>query len=69
MEFALRGLGNVVLIDFAMDHLEMRVENPCMNQVVAGLAQGLYEFSSGRPGKLEWGISEDGGLAISVQPE
>jgi hypothetical protein len=68
-EFAWRGLGNVAEIDFDVDHLQMRLENPCMNQAVAGLAQGLYEFSSGRPGKLEWEITEGGDLAINVQPK
>lgn len=67
MEFAWRGLGNIAEMDFDAHRLQMRLENPCMNQAVAGLAQGLYELSSGRPGKLAWEVSEDGDLLIDVQ--
>ncbi len=68
-EFAWRGLGNIVEFDFDANGLQMRLENPCMSQMVAGLAQGLYELSSGRQGELGWGITEDGDLAINVQPK
>jgi len=67
LEFAYRGLGNLVEIDFDHDHLFMRLENPCLNEMVAGLAQGLYEQASQRKSRLDWEIVENGDLVVNAR--
>jgi hypothetical protein len=65
-QFAYRGLGNIVEIDFDQDHLHVRIENPCLQPMVVGLIQGLYEGASGRQSNLEWEATADGDLVVDV---
>jgi hypothetical protein len=67
-QFAYRGLGNLVEIDFEQDHLHIRLENPCFHSMVAGLVQGLYEGASGSRSDMDWEITEDGDLVVEVRP-
>jgi hypothetical protein len=65
-QFAYRGLGNVVEIEFEQDHLHMRIENPCLHAMVVGLIQGLFEKASGGQSDLDWETTEDGDLVAEV---
>ena len=67
-QFAYRGLGNIVEIDFDQHHLKMRLENPCLHAMVAGLIQGLYEGALGQQSNLDWETNEDGDLVVEVRP-
>jgi hypothetical protein len=65
-QFAYRGLGNLVEIDFARDHLHARIENPCLHPMVVGLLQGLYEGSTGGRTDLQWETTAEGDLVVNV---
>ena len=66
-QFAYRGLGNLREIDLDRDHLSLRLENPCLHQMVVGLVQGLYEQAFGTRGEVAWEITGDGDLAVDVR--
>ncbi len=66
-QFAYRGLGNLVEIDFDQDHLHIRLENPCLHAMVAGLVQGMFELASGKQSHLQWETTGDGDLVAEVR--
>ncbi len=65
-QLALRGLGNLREVDWGKEKLQLRWENPCMHLLLIGLAQGLFELVSGREGKLDWKLTDDGDLTVEV---
>lgn len=67
-QMALRGLGNLVEMGWSGGGMRLRLENPCLVLLLVGMAQGLYELSTGRDGVVEWSVAEDGDLTIEIQP-
>ncbi|MGQ9535656.1 MAG: hypothetical protein ACUVT4_00280 [Actinomycetota bacterium] len=66
---ALRGLGGLQKLKVNAQGLELMMENVCLPQVVAGLAQGLFEILHGDGTKVSWHTGEDGSLRVEVSPE
>lgn len=66
-QFAYRGLGNLVEIDFAGERLHARIENPCLHPMVVGLIQGLFDGAKGGQSDLEWETATDGDLVVDVR--
>jgi hypothetical protein len=67
IQFAYRGLGNLVGIDFTEDRLHARIENPCLNPMVVGMIQGLFDGATGGQSDLEWETTDDGDLVVDVR--
>ncbi len=65
-ELAIRGLGNLCEVEWVEDHLNIRLENPCLHPVIAGLILGFFELASGSEGKVDWTTMEDGDLIVKV---
>ncbi|RJP31799.1 MAG: hypothetical protein C4536_07230 [Actinobacteria bacterium] len=64
---AVRGLGSVSSLELDEDHLEMSVENSCMEPMLAGTAQGLYELASGRDSSTcRWNVTPDDVLTVEI---
>lgn len=63
---ALRGMGNLREIKWQADSLYFRIENPCLDPVLVGLVQGIFEMVTGRDSEVEWEVEEDGDLVINV---
>lgn len=63
---ALRGLGNLVGLEWGEDRLRCQIENPCLEPVLAGLVQGIFELVTGRDGRVEWEEREDGDLLVEA---
>lgn len=63
---ALRGLGNLVGLEWGEGSLRFHIENPCLNLVLVGLVQGIFELVTGREGRVEWEEREDGDLMVEV---
>ncbi len=63
---ALRGLGNLVDLEWGENRLRFHIQNPCLNLVLVGLVQGIFELVTGRDGHVEWEEKEDGDLMIEV---
>ena len=66
MQLAIRGLGSVRDIEWREGGLGFRLENPCLNPVIAGMALGFFEMASGREGHAEWEQTEDGDLIVDI---
>ncbi len=66
-QMALRGLGNVVHFQVDEKGLSMRVENPCMHLLLAGLSLGIYEVTFDSEGEVDWQLDEEGDLHIQVR--
>ena len=64
--FALRGLGNMREVRLEKNRLYVRLENPCLHLIVAGLLQGFYELIFAQPGDVEWELRPDGDLIVDV---
>jgi hypothetical protein len=69
IQFAYRGLGNLVEIELDQDHLHFRLENSCLHPMVAGLVQGLYERAFGVESEMEWEVTGDNDLVARVRPK
>ena len=64
---AVRGLGNLASLELDEDHLELTMENSCMESMLAGTAQGLYELASGRErSTCAWSVTPDDVLTVRV---
>lgn len=63
---AVRGLGNAREVEWGENNLHLRLENPCLHLIVAGMALGFYELATGREGKVEWELKGDGDLVVEV---
>ncbi len=64
---AFRGLGNLREMHRDPGYLRLLIENPCMHLLLVGLAQGLFELSTGGGSEVEWSLAEDGDLSIEVR--
>ncbi|MDD3717404.1 MAG: hypothetical protein PHP28_01920 [Actinomycetota bacterium] len=63
---ALRGLGNLRDMEYGEDHLRLRIENPCLHLLLAGLAQGVFELASDREARVAWELAGDGDLTVEA---
>lgn len=63
---ALRGLGNLREFEQGGERTHVRVENPCLQLVLVGLFQGIYELVFDREGKVEWELAGGGDLDIEI---
>ncbi|NPV58883.1 MAG: hypothetical protein HPY75_04375 [Actinobacteria bacterium] len=63
---ALRGLGNLVGLEWGENRLRFHIENPCLEPVLAGLVWGIFELVTGRDGRVEWEEREDGDLLVEA---
>jgi len=66
---ALRGFGNLREMEWTDGKLRLRLENPCMNPILIGLAHGLFELASGGEGEVSWETAADGDLTVEVSPK
>ncbi len=67
-QLAMRGLGNLRELRSNEKGLYFRIENAFLHLIVVGLVQGLYEMTYDIDTHLEWNLSEDGELEISLNP-
>ena len=65
-ELALRGLGNLGLLEVDSRKLEMLQRNVCLPPVVVGFVQGMYEDLHGVESRVEWKVDEAGDLHIVI---
>ncbi|MDY6794837.1 MAG: hypothetical protein SWK76_06100 [Actinomycetota bacterium] len=63
---AIRGMGNLREMDWNEKGLKIRIENPCLYQVLVGLVQGFLELASGREARVDWELVEDNDLSVEV---
>jgi hypothetical protein len=63
---ALRGMGNLKGITWRENGLNFRLENPCLELVLVGLAQGIFELVTGRDSEVDWEVKDDGDLLVDV---
>jgi hypothetical protein len=65
---AIRGLGNLVSMATDREGVELRIENPCLTPLLAGLLLGGYEATTKKSGKVTWQVDPGGDLLVSIQP-
>lgn len=63
---ALRGLGDMEEIKLRRNGLEMRLRNPALSLILAGILQGYYEDVTGQESDIEWQFDEDGTFEMKV---
>jgi hypothetical protein len=63
---ALRGMGNLREITWGEGSLHFRLENPCLDLVLVGLVQGMFELVSGGDSTVDWEVTADGDLVAEV---
>jgi hypothetical protein len=68
-QLAIRGLGNLRKMEWTDDRLRLRWENPCLNPILIGLAQGLFELAADGEGEAAWEVAGDGDLTVEVSPK
>ncbi len=68
-ELKMRGMGNMVEVEEAGRQLRVKVENPFNDALVAGRVAGYYEAVEETGSRMTWSLSDEGYLAIAVEPE
>ena len=63
---ALRGMGNLREIAWKDRGLHFRLENPCLDLVLVGLVQGMFELVSRNESTVYWEVTADGDLLVDV---
>ncbi len=63
---ALRGLGELQEIKLRRNGLEMRLKNPALSLILAGILQGYYEDVTGSESDIDWQFDEDGTFEMKV---
>ncbi len=64
---ALRGLGNLTSFETDEEHISLTIQNPCVDYLMTGIVQGLFEIATGRDSTTHtWSRTEAGDLAITV---
>jgi hypothetical protein len=64
---AVRGMGNLREMEWKGDKLRVRLENACLNLILVGLIQGLFELSTGSDAETSWKVADDGDLIVDVR--
>jgi hypothetical protein len=65
-QFALRGLGYIREMSLTRERLELILENTCLHLIVAGFMQGVFELVNGAGSRIDWQLSPDDVLTVSV---
>lgn len=65
-QLAVRGLGNVMDLAWREGGMSFRMENPCLNPMIAGMSLGFFEMGFGREGRVEWEVTADGDLLVDI---
>jgi hypothetical protein len=65
-QLTLRGLGELRELSMGRKGVRMTVGNAAMHLWVVGLVQGLYELAFGEGSEVEWELSDDGLLQVTV---
>jgi hypothetical protein len=68
-QLALRGIGNLKSLSKDEKGLRMSVDNACMDLVLVGMVQGLYEIAFDTESEVKWQLSEEGDLSVEVTPK
>lgn len=68
-KLALRGLGNLREMEWAGGKLRLRLENPCLNPILVGMAHGLFDLAAEEEGEVAWEVAADGDLTVEVSPK
>lgn len=63
---ALRGLGDLEEIKLRRNSFEMRLANPGLALILAGILQGYFEDVTGQESGIEWEFGEDGAFQMKV---
>jgi hypothetical protein len=63
---ALRGLGELQEIKLRRNGLEMRLKNPTLSLILAGILQGYYEYVTDSESDIDWWFDEDGTFEMKV---
>ena len=63
---AVRGLGNLREMTLSEQGLKMRLENATLHLMLAGLFQGYFETVTGVDSDVDWEVSEDGTLEVTI---
>jgi hypothetical protein len=66
MQLAIRGLGNMKDLEWFEGGLRFRIENPCLNPIIAGMALGFFEMASGAEAHADWKETDDGDLVVEI---
>jgi hypothetical protein len=65
---ALRGLGNLSKFEVDENHLSLKIDNSCLQPLMAGMAQALFELALSKDKtSYEWDLAEDGDLEILIK--
>lgn len=64
----LRGMGNGRNVTIGDGHVEIRVDNPYYEPLVAGFLAGFYEVACGAPATVEWTPAGQGYTDVSLGP-
>jgi hypothetical protein len=67
-QLALRGIGCIKELTMGRKGVHMILERAGTPLLSTGMVQGMYELYSGIESKVEWELSEDGVLEVSVVP-
>jgi hypothetical protein len=67
-QLALRGLGNLRQFDMDEKGASLRLDNAAIHLIMVGLIQGIYEMVFGVESRVEWELTGEGNLEISVIP-
>ncbi len=68
VELAVRGVGNLRELKMGKRGVTLRVDNVCLHLMVIGLAQGLFEMAFGVNSELDWTLSDDCTLELTIIP-
>lgn len=67
---ALRGMGNITSFEADERRLSLTIENPCLNLLLVGMAQAIYELALGMErSRYEFHVADDGDLTIEVRAD
>jgi hypothetical protein len=65
---SMRGLGNLVQLEFDEEGAAAVIENSCMHLLMVGLIQGIFEVLFGYDkSAYEWGLKDDGDLNVGIK--
>jgi len=65
---AVRGFGNLREMKVDEGGFRMRLQNPTLHLLLAGLVQGYFETVTGGESDVDWEFTEDGTLVLRVAP-
>lgn len=63
---AVRGLGELRELELSRKGLRVSLANAAIHLWVVGMVQGLYELFSGEDSEVDWELSGDGLLRVTV---